>query len=53
MSTRDAIRELLQNEVILEVPLKYEEVYRFTFTLDFPGPLVVSLLLVGVPAAWF
>ncbi|KAH0827492.1 hypothetical protein J3R83DRAFT_4204 [Lanmaoa asiatica] len=39
MSTRDAIREFLQNEFILEVPLKYDEVYQFTFTPDFPGPL--------------
>ena len=40
MSTRDAIREFLQNEFILEILLKYDEVYCFTFTPDFPGPLV-------------
>ena len=34
------IREFLQNEFILEILLKYNEVYRFTFTPDFPGPLV-------------
>lgn len=41
MSTiNNPLASFLENKISLELPLKYPEVYRVTYTPDFPGPLV-------------
>lgn len=41
MSTiNNPLASFLDNKISLELPLKYPEVYRVTYTPDFPGPLV-------------
>jgi hypothetical protein len=31
---------LFENELVLEIPLKHDEIYQFTYNPEFPGPLV-------------
>ena len=40
-----ALPTFLENTITLELPLKYPEVYRVTYTPEFPGPLVSTIAL--------
>jgi hypothetical protein len=40
-----ALSTFLENKITLELPLKYPEVYRVTYTPEFPGPLVSTTIL--------
>jgi hypothetical protein len=40
MPSDDTLAALFTNKVVLEIPLKYDEIYRFTYSPEFPGPLV-------------
>jgi hypothetical protein len=40
-----ALSKFLENKIALELPLKHPEVYRVTYTPEFPGPLVSTIIL--------
>lgn len=40
----NALSKFLENKISLELPLKYPEVYRVTYTPEFPGPLVSTIV---------
>ncbi|KAH7890942.1 hypothetical protein F5I97DRAFT_109108 [Phlebopus sp. FC_14] len=34
---------LFDNKICIEVPLKHQEIYRFTYLPEFPGPVTIEL----------
>ncbi|KAN0094912.1 hypothetical protein V8E55_003199 [Tylopilus felleus] len=37
------LAKVLDNKVVIELPLKHQEIYQFTHTPDMPGPLVIEI----------